>query len=244
MTHRHDLVVMGDVNLDTVVTQFLPYEFGTITSNRLTFAPIEETFGGSGLIFCVQAQNLGFSTFLLSKKGNDFTGNQIQGELIRHSRITFPPGLVCDSPTGHAIIVRDHAQVRLLVNNDNNANFQLTSADVTRFGQEITACKVLHISGYCINRKDVPRFQATLQAMGIARSVSQGEKPIIALDVVPHRIYEQFSFVEFYEITKNVDVLVSEVATMRRFLGLGECSETIDAEITHENSGSGSKVLR
>jgi len=234
MTHRHDIVVMGDVNLDTVVTQFLPYEFGTITSNRLTFAPIEETYGGSGLIFCLQALDFGFSTFLLSKIGHDLSGKTIQEELSRHPLIAFPQELGSASPTGHAIIIRDQAQVRLLVNNDDNANFQLSPADVTRFDQEIAACKVLHISGYCLNRKDTPRFQATLQAMQTARASRNKNKPVIILDVVPHRIYEQFSFLEFYEITRSVDILVSEVATLRRFLGLGDRSETIDTDLAHE----------
>jgi sugar/nucleoside kinase (ribokinase family) len=244
MTRHFDIVAMGDINLDTVVPQFLPYEFTTVTNNRLTFASIEESYGGSGLIFCLQAEKFGCSAFLLSKVGDDLTGNKIQEELNRHPLIEFPQSLVSKAPTGHAIIIRDQAQVRLLVNNDNNANFQLTQDDVARCAHEIDACKVLHISGYCIKERGHPRFQATLQAMEIARRGQDVKKPAIILDVVPHRIYEDFTFSEFYAITQNVDILVSEVATMRRFLGLGDRSETIDRELAFETLTKASRFYR
>jgi hypothetical protein len=52
--------------------------------------------------------------------------------------------------------------------------------------------------------------------------------PTVVLDVVPHRIYEAMGFAEFLARTKHVDILISEVATMRRFLGLGNKADTID----------------
>ncbi len=212
MTLSYDIVAMGDVNLDTTVTQFLPYEFRSITSNRLTFTPIEESCGGSGLIFCLRAEDFGCSTLLLSKTGADLTGQKIRADIQGHPLIAFPEQLVSEFPTGHALIVRDQSQVRLLINNDNNANFHLVPQDVERFAGELASCRVLHISGYCINERSMPRFQATIQAMETAREAKNGGKPVIVLDVVPHRIYEKFTFAEFYEITKNADILVSEVS--------------------------------
>ena len=244
MSQSHDLVVMGDINWDTTVARFLPYEFREIASNRLTFAPIEEACGGSALIFCLKAAEAGCSTFLLSKTGNDFNGQKIREEVRRYSLLEFPVSLVADQPTGHAVIVRDRSQVRLLVNNEDNANFHLQTTDVARFAREIAACKALHISGYCIKERSHPRFQATLQAMEIARRGLDRKKPAIILDVVPHRIYENYSFPEFYAITQNVDILVSEVATMRRFLGLGDRSETIDRELAFETLTKASRYYQ
>jgi sugar/nucleoside kinase (ribokinase family) len=244
MSRRHDLVVMGDVNWDTTVASFLPYEFREIASNRLTFAPIEEACGGSALIFCLKAAEAGFTNFLLSKVGDDLTGQKIREEIRRHPLIEFPESLAAEQPTGHAVIVRDRSQVRLLVNNEDNANFHLQTTDVEGFAREIAACKALHVSGYCLKERSHPRFQATLQAMEIARRGQDGRKPAVILDVVPHRIYENFSFPEFHAITQNVDILVSEVATLRRFLGLGDRSETIDRELAFETLTKASQVYQ
>ena len=76
--------------------------------------------------------------------------------------------------------------------------------------------------------------KATQKAMEHAKSSSLDTKPVIVFDVVPHRIYDIYSFAEFLNVTKNVDILVSEVATIRRFLGIGTKSEVIDESLAQE----------
>jgi sugar/nucleoside kinase (ribokinase family) len=137
-------------------------------------------------------------------------------------------------PTGKAIIMRDSADIRLLINNKQNANQLLSLDDVEEHKDDIASCQVLYVSGYCISEVTTPRFQATLKAMEYAKQVNTPNSPVTVFDVVPHRIYEKMTFDEFLSYTKNVDILISEVSTMRRFLNLGSKSETVDRNMAEE----------
>lgn len=58
----------------------------------------------------------------------------------------------------------------------------------------------------------------------------------LVFDVVPYRIYETYTLEEFLELTMSVDILISEVATIRRFLGLGDRNEKIDNTTVEETA--------
>ena len=79
-----------------------------------------------------------------------------------------------------------------------------------------------------------PRFLATLRALQIAHNSKREGNPTVVFDVVPHRIYETCLFERFRKVTEHVDVLISEVSTMRRFLGLGYKEEAIDRATAEE----------
>jgi sugar/nucleoside kinase (ribokinase family) len=226
MIQEYDLVVLGDINLDYVVSQNLSLAFSNLTKNGVVcWDEINEIPGGSGLNFCVFAENFGYRSLLLAKIGDDDAGVFIE-KWLKQKKISLPLHSRVQSPTGKAIILRDSSDIRLLINNKQNANHLLALDDIDQNSTAIKSSSVLYISGYAISELDVPRYKATLRAMECARS--SHKCPVIVFDVVPHRIYEKISFDEFRKQTQNVDILVSEVATIRRFLQLGTKSEIID----------------
>jgi sugar/nucleoside kinase (ribokinase family) len=237
MKHPYDIVGLGDVNIDYIVKKNLPFKFSSLTQNGVIWwEDIDDIPGGSALNICAMAKQAGYHALLLSKVGNDTAGMSITNWLKKKGIDTSFQWVV-DKPTGKAIIVRDDGDIRLLINNKQNANDLFSITDIEKHHKDIMTCRVLYISGYCIGLRDVPRFQATLLAMEYAKSVKKivpAATPTVVFDVVPHRIYEKYTFDEFLKYTQNVDILISEVATMRRFLGRGAKSENIDFKMVEE----------
>ncbi len=244
---QFDLVVLGDINLDWVVTRNLPFAFEELKENgRIIWLSIQELPGGSGLNFANHAVTQGLQTLLLGSIGGDTAGRFISSWLKErniHAGISVKPS----ATTGKALMLRDANDIRLLVNNVANANGLLSWDNVAVHSDSLRRCSVLYVSGYCVNDISAPRYQATLDAMNLAACQQEPQAPVIVFDVVPHRIYETFDFNAFKSITQHVDVLIAEVATIRRFLGMGERSEQIDekmARSTAEELRSQSHYLR
>jgi sugar/nucleoside kinase (ribokinase family) len=229
-----DVVVMGDINLDWVVRENLPFRFADLTANGvIVWSPIQELAGGSGLLFAAHARRRGYRPLLLGRVGADASGRTV-AEYLAESGIE--PALTVDPShnTGKAFIVRDLSDVRFLVNDGDNANAHLCVGDVERHRDAIASCRVLYVSGYCVKNRQAPRYEAAVRAMTLARGGDQPRPPVVVFDVVPHRIYETYSFAEFRETTRHVDILISEVPTVRRFLGLGSRSEVVDHALAAE----------
>jgi sugar/nucleoside kinase (ribokinase family) len=234
-----DIVALGDVNMDFVVKDRLPFPFAELTSNGvLCWANIDEAPGGSALNFCVHARDAGYRPFLLAKVGDDYAETIIT-EAMKQKGIAHPDNWAVKGQTGKAIIAFDHNGIRLLINNKINANRELSVGDIEGCRGEISSCAVLYVSGYCVDDIQAPRFNAATQAMEYAiqaKHLNGTGKPVVVFDVVPHRIYERLTLEQFLEYTKNVDVLLCEVSTMRRFLALGSQQETVDAEVARETA--------
>ena len=231
----YDIVALGDVNMDTVIEKPLPFKFESLVANGvMSWEKIEDIPGGSGLNFSARAIEAGYSPFLISRVGHDFSGEAItlwlEARGIAHLKNWNTPG-----GTGKSVIAYDSNNVRLLVNNNQNVNRELTVDDINTCENIIATCKVLYISGYCIADFASPRFAAALQAIEHAKWAKGGNangRPVIVFDVVPHALYEKLSWQRFRECTKYVDILISDVSTMRRFMGLGSKDETVNAELT------------
>jgi sugar/nucleoside kinase (ribokinase family) len=230
-----DIVVMGDINLDWSVDGLLPLAFADLQTNGvILWASIQELPGGSGLNFARFALEAGYKTLLLGRVGNDIAGRHVKEWLVGRG---IGAGVTQDATigTGRAMIARDKNDVRFLVNNQENANHALSISDVEAHSEDIRSCRVLYISGYCLMRPDSSRTQAALRAMEIAKELGRMPTSCVVFDVVPHQIYKIYtSFDEFRLLTKQVDILISEVATMRRYLGLGSPAEQIDRAIAEE----------
>jgi len=230
---RYDVVVLGDVNMDYVVHN-LPFRLSDLVDNGLVdWEEIDELPGGSGLNFCTFAAAAGYSCLLLGKAGNDSDGLAIT-TWLRARDIAIPRQWTTTAPTGKAFILRDSAGIRLIINNRHNANHSLSAVDVEEYSAALASCRVLNISGYCISSPRTARYHAALRAMALARSCPR--PAVVVFDVVPHRIYEQMTFEQFRECTRHVDILISEVATMRRFLSLGSRSEAIDEPMARDTA--------
>lgn len=230
----YDLVALGDVNMDYVVARSLPFTLSSVVENGLIcWEDINELPGGSGLNFCTFAAEAGYRSLMLGKVGGDSAGLTITDWLAARG-IGVPRRWSDASPTGKAIIMRDGAGIRLVINNRDNANHSLSVADIEENTLALTSCLVVYVSGYCVSEPATPRYRATLHAMARARSVA--DPPTVVFDVVPHRIYERLTFDQFRECTRHVGIVISEVATMRRYLGLGSASEVIDEAIARETA--------
>lgn len=227
---NYDIVVMGDINLDWVCRGDLAYTFASLASNGvIEWREIDELPGGSGLNFANFARRDGYRTFLIGKLGQDPAGDFL-GRWLEANQLAEG---VCTSTlrTGKAFIARDKNDVRFLVNNKPNSNGDLSIEDVNQFADIISRAQVLYISGYCVMNPKDPRTRATRRALEVAR---RGGQTRIIFDVVPHQIYNIYSFDEFKELLGRVDILISEVATVRRFLGLGDKHETITKSMVEE----------
>jgi sugar/nucleoside kinase (ribokinase family) len=229
--NRPDVVVLGDINLDWVVPDLLPFRFADLQENGLiTWTGLDEVPGGSGLNFAFFARREGLRTLLVGKVGDDLAGRAVRAWLEEQG-ITSAVAVDSSAGTGRAFIARDAHDIRLLVNNKANANHRLDPATVRELEGSLRHCALLYISGYCVMDREAPRYQATRRAIEVARAKIDRKTPFVVFDVVPHRIYEIFNFGEFRELTQGVDILISEVATMRRFLGLGSKAEVVDRAI-------------
>lgn len=229
-----DIAVFGDINVDSVATVNLPFRFADLVDNGvITWLPLVDVPGGSGLNFARFAREAGYSALLVGRVGDDLAGRLVS-EWLASSGILAAVSVSARSATGRALIARDQRDVRLLVNNDVSANADLSPSDIEGHWDDIAGSGMIYISGYCLMDREVCRYKATRDLLARLADRGPGSRPRIVFDVVPHRIYETMGFEEFAEITRGVDILISEVATMRRFLGLGSRAETVDTACAGE----------
>jgi len=240
MSKSHDMVVMGDVNLDWSGNRLLSFSFSELVTNGvIEWMPLDEIPGGSGLNFARFAQDFGYRPLLIGKIGGDPTGRFIHEWLQQHELAT---GISIDDrlSTGKAFIIRDQNDIRFLVNNTPNANRELMIEDVERFVETLRSCQILYVSGYCFMDPEAPRAKATRRAMELASQEGQAH---IVFDVVPHQFHKIYQLRDFRQLTSKVEVLISEVATIRRLLKLGDPSEKVTRAMAEEVVGQFSEFF-
>ncbi|ASC73513.1 Hypothetical protein XM38_044800 [Halomicronema hongdechloris C2206] len=232
----HDVIVLGDINLDCCVLGNLELDFSSLVENgRIVWEKIEDRPGGTGLNFAILAKKRGYDPLLIGRVGNDFPGGLLLDFI---SNLGLNKGVFVDknNPTGRAVVVRDAKDIRLLIDNNTkeklNANQFLSLDNIKSYSEEIKNSRFLYISGFCIKDKSVPRFESVQQAIDIA--VKNGTS--IIFDVVPHKIYEEISFKQLRETIPQANIVFSEVATIRRLLSLGTTQENITERIAEETA--------
>lgn len=229
-----DIVVIGDVNIDYIVSDDLSFCFKDLVENGIIdWGNIVEIPGGSGLNFCAYAHCMGYRPLLLSKVGSDIAGDAITAWLHKKG-IAHINDWVSKKSTGKAIIARDSAGIRFLINNKKNANHDLSYEDIEKNKDIISLSSILYISGYSINTRNAKRFSAVQHTFELIQSFKRKQRPTIVFDVVPHNIYDKYTFDDFLKVTNMVDILISDVATIRRFLGIGSKHEAISQQIAVE----------
>jgi GTP cyclohydrolase II len=229
------IVIIGDINLDWYVKNQLSFDFIDLNENgRTENSPIDERVGGTGLNFARFAKQVGYDPILLGSVGSDLSGKFLLDWLETNS-INAVVGIKKNLPTGRAFITFDQKNIRLLITSSLNANHYFSFDDIKNSQQIITKTPLLYVSGYCISQppsKSI-RTRATLRVMNLAKREGNAQ---IVLDVVPHQIYKIYSYAEFQELTIDVDILIAEVATIRRFLGKGKPQEDIGRYHAHQTA--------
>jgi sugar/nucleoside kinase (ribokinase family) len=240
-----DFIVIGDTNMDYHVNGNIPISFSDLLENGIIiWEDIEELPGGSGLNFCRFAKEMGYSSLLLSKVGNDSAGDAIKKWVNSMGIFTIDNFMTDQFLTGKALIMRDQKNIRLLINNKNHANNYLLSEDVENYMINSIKSKVVYISGYSIMSPETDRFKTVNHFINKLSISKTSDYPFIVFDVVPHKIYQKMSFDVFYSITDKVDILISEVSTLRRFWNMGNPDEIINIDIVNETLNTAKKFYK
>jgi sugar/nucleoside kinase (ribokinase family) len=220
--------VMGDLNVELVCPLY-GYTFPDIDQDTLLYRAITCYVGGTAANFALAGLDYYRELHVVGKVGADALGTMIIDQLIT-SGIRVHCGIDDNAPTGLALHLRDANTsrakgTRLLVVQAHSANRALSAEDVERYAHVITQSDVLVLDGYCL--LDQPRRDASIRAMQIARA----ENVVIAFDIVPHNAYRLYNLDTLKSVVTLSDVLITEVGTIRHFLGLTVPDSIIDEEI-------------
>lgn len=159
--------------------------------------------------------------------GSDSFASELKSYLGERN-ITILSSTDTEIATGVVLKVNE-VDFRLMIGPNNSASQQLTVQDVRNCAKEIKESDLFVTDGYCIMKQ--PRRDATLEAMHVA---SLHNIPV-AFDIVPHNAYEFYNFTELTKILAAVDIVITELGTIRNFLGLNP-SEEINAELAEETA--------
>jgi sugar/nucleoside kinase (ribokinase family) len=228
----YDIAVLGDITLDWYCRSPCASSFAQIaeTNGAELWAQIDEIPGGSGLLFARFSRDAGYKTYLIGSIGDDPAGKFIH-EWLRERELEAGVRISSTFNTAKVFITHDSQGSRLLVSNGINANGDFSASDVEQYFNVISNCRLLYVSGYCFRQPHSPRVYATRRAIDIARNTNS----LVALDVVPHEFHKFYPGIDaFLALTEGVDIIISEVATIRRVLGLGYSNEDITRSIVED----------
>lgn len=226
---RNKILILGDVVVDTIVKGKIPNTFKDISGGIIIENEILHIPGGSGLLFAEFLHNYNYDYLLYAKLGKDFAGRQIINYINARNLNCHIIEHDSDS-TGESLIIRDGDDCRLLITSKDSSNKNFTLEDVEYIEEYFCDVDVLYISGHFLKEKDSIRFKSVLSLL---QKIKDKNK-IAILDIVPHTIYTEFCFDEYYDIIKSVDIIFSDVSTIRRFLNIGNKGELITDDIALE----------
>jgi septum formation protein len=211
---------VGDINCDVAYNE-LPIQFFSQVrppGEKLT-GPLKRAAGGTGVIFATGAKDAGFQhCSVLGVIGGDDLGTEIQKEMHdREIEILLPQDF--GRKTSMALLLRDSAKqdTSLTITDARQA---LPRDVVERVRPDIQKADVLYLSGYCLidpSRRD--------QSCDILR-LAKREGALVVLDVP----VDMDKFINFDVLRcmtgMNVDVLVSELPEILRWLGHDQSQQT------------------
>lgn len=223
-----DITVFGDINLDSHTAANLDFAWTDLDQNgRTVLAEVRDEPGGSGLNFARFAMQGGRKVNLVGVVGDDYAGRSII-ESLRGEGMDNQVRVAAGLSTGRCLIARDSSDIRLLINTALNANHDLGMDDLEQAAEALRDSRVVYVSGFCVRNRTDRRSRTCIRLMQMIAELPS--PPVLVFDVVPHRIYETYPVDEFLEITRHAGLLVSEVATLRRFFGLGDRHEKVGLE--------------
>lgn len=242
MGKKYDFFVIGDINLDWYCPDWLPIALTEIDRNGInTYTAINETPGGSGLNFARFAREEGFKSLLFGRGGDDVACSFIE-KYLQEKDINYKIFKDSTLRTGKVFIGRDMKGVRFLINEERNANRQLSESDIEQYTDLLLSAKMLYISGYCfMHAEKAPRTKATYRAIELA--LNSGIR--IIFDVVPHQFYKFYQG-DFWDLTKEMYIIISEVPTIRRYISQKETGHwgQLNEPITYELALQTAKKLK
>ncbi len=223
------ICILGDLMLDVVThlnhSDQIQFEGLDHVTN-----PIEILPGGTGVIAALAASQQGFSQVsLIGRIGCSLDGRPdiaAQSILKELKQAGIQPilGKDSDRPTGTVMITYFSQNRRILVGNK-GANGSFTMQNITpSLLKKVAESDIFFVSGYSLLFAE--------QAQAVVRLSHEAKKHgrIVALDVVPHNIYNTITKEIFYEYTQYVDILISGINTIKRLFPKTAHCETIGDE--------------
>ncbi|GAA4129427.1 hypothetical protein [Actinomadura keratinilytica] len=228
---RFRLVVLGDVMIEARAD--LPgVRFADVAADRLAYAPARAVVAGTAVNMARCAAGYFRRVAVLGKIGDDAFTPVIRRELRRIG----VRDLLCVEPgaaNGVAVMLREGAEppahgrsgpdgrgadgrrgVRLLVVDDHGPGRRLTESEVHRAAPAIRRADALFADGYALL---APVSRAALRA---AVRIAREAGTLVAFDLVPHDVDRRLPAAEAVPVLEAADVVISEVPTLARLLGL------------------------
>jgi sugar/nucleoside kinase (ribokinase family) len=222
-------VAIGDVYIDHVCDLTAPEHeerLRDLRSSSNLFAPVDVRVGGAGLQFAVAARKAGFESAAIIGKigGRRLSGGVIPDvpgalalEFLRENGATPVLAVDPDQGTGRIVILYLPSDRRLMVS-DRGANATFTAHDVTpEMRRAVREADLVHVSGYAMLQEG--RRDAVL---GLMREARRAGRAAVALDIVPHDIYDVLTLDQLRAAVGGlVDWVFVELPTAHRLAGWG-----------------------
>ena len=223
------LTLMGDLNVEFSTT--LENVFSSLDHDCLTYQAIKTSVGGTAANLAVAAKKFFSEVNVIGRVGEDALGEQIR-RLFTDKRVSLLCSPLPGGTTGISLYIRDGAPIqnhgiRLLII-DRGANHLIDITEIERNRAVISGSNALFVDGYCFMNE--PRRSAADHALDIARDAGV----LVAFDLVPHDAYRVFTLQEASRWLKKADMIITEVRTIRRLLGLESDDEVTDLELVDE----------
>lgn len=227
--HRNacnSVTIIGEVNLDVSFTIDAP--FTAINANRQFYVDVHHAAGGTGGNFALAAAPHFATVRLLTRLGNDTVGQTVYS-MLRAAGIECRNIPDCDHPTrtvvsARSISAESRAGVRLMIADPDSPAYWLEPRHVDIVRPWLETSDLLFIDAYSM-LSEVAEESAT-HAMKLARDGGSA----VAVDIVPHNIFEFKSLGEIQEFTKNASIIICELHTLQRLLGIVATPRTLHLE--------------
>lgn len=223
------LTLMGDLNVEFSTT--LENSFFTLRHDCLTYRDITTSVGGTAANLAFAAKRFFAQVNVIGRVGEDALGEHID-KLFADENVSLLCGHLSGKSTGVSLYIRDstplhHCGIRLLII-DRGANQFVDISEIERNRDVIAGSNALFVDGYCF--VDEPRRSAADLALDIARDAGV----LVAFDLVPHNAHRVFTLNEASRWLKKADVIITEVRTIRRLLGLESDDFVTDLKLVDE----------
>lgn len=216
MNSRYHVAVVGDLNLDVVVR--LPeHTLLDPTENVFLQTPMTVRPAGTAASFALAAVSFFERVYLFGRVGDDEIAAAILKEL-GHPAITLHVARDHAKPSRIVLIMREGSAGtkgrRVMVAREDVANSRLTDEDLSGLHDGRVSADVLLLDGYSYLAE--PARSSVSRAA--SRVASEGGR--VAFDIVPHDLYAYWTLDELLAMIEPAFILVAEVFTLQRFLGL------------------------
>jgi sugar/nucleoside kinase (ribokinase family) len=207
---RIDLLVLGDVNPDLILTGDVEPAFGQV--ERIV-EDARLTVGGSGAIVACGAARLGLRTAICGVVGDDVFGRFMRDEL--EGRDVEVGGLIVepDRPTGLTIVLARPADRAILTRTGTIADLRSNRIDP----RTLNAARHVHVASYYLQdalRPELPALFERLRSHGTTTSIDPNWDPSGRWDG------------GLLELLSLTDVFLPNAAEVKRLVGAADVGES------------------